>query len=335
MKALKLQLNRTTIKYIFLIFPILNFGILTAQPQGGYRPHPLLSPMWQAEVEYMDPTQVEDTTMDNGFSGAGFTYRLPLYLGKDWLSADGGKPFYAIFAQAGVNVRQSQIDFIEPDRLLTLGKLSVTGLMAKGLRNVYLINLSAALPSESFAFKPNYIRPYGAFVWRKLYHNNTLWHTLGVIYTPIAGRDLPLPVAGLGFKMGNDDQLQFTFPFNVAYTHKFNRYFSLTARMQNMGGFYYLNADSTYRQEPNIYRFRYPRVGVMGRLYTLTHVVICPEIALTGRGRLQRNDDKFRQMNALYFRLSVQVRFGKRPTAAPILNFDPGDSGFDPSYLIE
>lgn len=70
-------------------------------------------------------------------------------------------------------------------------------------------------------------------------------------------------MAGLGFKMGNDDQLQFTFPFNVAYTHKFNRYFSLTARMQNMGGYHYLKADSTYQQEPNIYRFRYPRVGIM------------------------------------------------------------------------
>ena len=334
MKAMKVRITQPITNLFLLIF-VLSVTEVFAQPQGGYRPHPLLSPMWQAEVEYMDPTQVEDTTMDNGFSGASFTYRLPLFLGKDWLSADGGKPFYAIFAQAGANVRQSQIDFIEPDRLLTMGKIGVTGLMAKGLRNVYLINLAASLPTESFKFKPEYIRPYGAFVWRKLYHNNTLWHTLGVIYTPIAGRDLPLPIAGLGFKMGNDDQLQFTLPFNVAYTHKFNRVFSLTARLQNMGGFHYLEADSLYPKEPHIYRFRYPRVGIMGRIYTLTHVVICPEIALTGRGRLQLDDDKFRQMNSLYFRLSVQVRFGKRPTAAPILNFDPGDSGFDPSYLIE
>jgi hypothetical protein len=334
MKAMKIRLS-CSFSNSLLSFFLLTSSVTFAQPQGGYRPHPLLSPMWQADVEYLDPTQVEDTTMENGFAGLGFTYRLPLYTGKDWLSADGGKPFYAILAQVGATARQSQIDFLEPDRLLTLGRIGVTGLMAKGLRNLYLVNISVSMPSESFRFSPGYLRPHGALVWRKLYHNNTFWHTLGVIYTPIRGRDLPLPLVGAGVKLGNYDQLQFTFPFNLAYTHRFNRHFSLTGRIQNMGGYHYLQADSIYRDEPLLYRFRYPRLGIMGRIYTMTHVVITPEIALTGRGKLQIGENKFYQTNSLFFRLSVQVRFGKRPSAAPILNFDPGDSGFDPAYLVE
>jgi len=318
-----------------LVLLFIFLGHLRASGQGGYRPHPFLSPMWQADVEYLEPSQVEDTSMENGFAGGAFSFRLPLYTGKDWLSADGGKPFYAILAQGSAGYRISQLDFLEPDRILTLGRMGVTGLMARGLRNLFLLNINASLPSESFSFKPSYIRIGGALVWRKLYHNNTWWHTLGVIYSPIAGRDLPLPLVGFGVKLGNDDQLQCTFPFNLSYTHLFSKKFSLSARIQNMGGYHYLKADSVYTDEPLLYRFRYPRVGIVGRLYTYRHVVVTPEVALVGRGRLTIDDYTARQQASFFFRLSVQVRFGKRAIAAPILNFDPGDSGFDPAYLVE
>ncbi len=303
--------------------------------QGGYRPHPLLSPMWQADIEYLEPSQVTDTSMENGYSAASFTFRIPVYTGKDWLSADGGKPFYAIFTQGRISGSISQLDFLEPDRMLTLGRAGVTGLMAKGLRNLFMLNLNASLPSESFSFKPSYITAGGALVWRKLYHNNNWWHTVGVVYSTISGRNLPLPLLGAGVKLNNENQLQFTFPFNLSYTHIFSRKFSLIGRIQTLGGFHYLKADSIYREEPLVYRFRYPRLGIVGRIYTYRHVVITPEVAIAGRGRLELDEYKAKQNPSLFFRLSVQVRFGKRPASAPILNFDPGDSGFDPAYLVE
>ncbi|MFM1745504.1 MAG: hypothetical protein RLZZ630_1441 [Bacteroidota bacterium] len=306
-----------------------------AHGQGGYKPHPLLSPMWQADVEYLDPSQVGDTTMENGFTGASFTYRLPLFTGKDWLSADGGKPFYAVLAQGSFHARQSQIDFIEPDRILTLGRVAVTGLMAKGLRHLYLANLSLSLPSESFSFNPTRLRIHGSLIWRRLYHNNRVWHTLGVTYTPITGKDLPLPVAGVGVKLGNDDQVQFTFPFNASYTHIFSRKFSLSARLQNMGGYHLLNEDTIHSEDPLVYRFRFPRAGLVARWYTHRHVLLTPEIGLTAFNRVGLDGLKYDQTPAPYFKFSIQVRFGVRPSAAPILDFDPGDSGFDPAYLVE
>lgn len=84
----------------------------------------------------MDPTQVEDTTMDNGFSEPSASPTGCRYI---W-ARTGCRPmvanrFMRSSAQAGANVRQSQIDFIEPDRLLHARENSVTGLMAKGSRN--------------------------------------------------------------------------------------------------------------------------------------------------------------------------------------------------------
>jgi hypothetical protein len=321
---------KNTILFLFL----LQQGS-SAFAQGGYRPHPLLSPMWQAELEYMEPSQVKDTSMEHGFSGGTFTFRMPVYTGKDWLSADGGKPFFAVLAQASASARQTQIDYLEPDRWLTMGRLGVTGLMAKGLRHLILANISVMLPSESFQFNPGFLRPNATLIWRKLYHDNKLWHTVGIAYTPILGKEVPLPILGLGLKLGNDDQVQFTFPYNAAYTHLFSRKLSLSARAQMMGGNYFLQPDSIYTEDPLRHRFLIPRLGIVARYYTSRHVVITPEIALTGTGRLRLADDVSRLSSTLFFRISLQVRFGERPAAAPILNFDPGDSGFDPTYLTE
>ncbi|CAN5636263.1 hypothetical protein BH11BAC2_BH11BAC2_04650 [soil metagenome] len=304
----------------------------------NYRPHPLLSPSWQAETEYYSPSQVNDTTLENGFIGGSLNFRIPLYTGKDWLSADGGKPFFAVLSNFGAGVRQTEINFIEPDRLLSLAKIGVTGLMAKGpssLRNLYMLNLSVSLPTESFWFKPSYLRPHGAFVWRHLYHNNKVWHTIGVTYTPIRGRDIPLPILGAGLKIGNDDQVQFTFPYNLAYTHSFSKKFSLGAKLNSSGGYYYLKTDSIHTSEPVEYRQRFARLCMTARYYTSRFVVIAPEFGIAGKGKLQLDDQKYTQLASLYFKLSIQVRWGKRPAASPILNFDPGDSGFDPNYLVE
>ncbi len=330
MQILKLFPNKS----LLLVGCFLCFQLFV-NAQGGYKPHALLSPMWQVDEEYLEPSEVKDTTMENGHAATGFSFRFPLYLGKDWLSADGGKPFFAVLLHGGATGKISQLDFLEPDRILTMGRLGITALMAKGLRNLYLVQFSTSLPSESFNFKLNYLRYHGAFVWRKLYHNNTWWHTLGVMYTPVMGRDLPLPLIGFGIKLGNDDQIQMTFPFNAMYTHVFSKKISLSAKIQNTGGYHYLKPDSIYQDEPLLYRFQYYRVGVLARYYTTRHVVLTPEVGMTTSGSLQIDDYKAKQVATPYLRISLQVRFGKRPPVAPILNFDPGDSGFDPAYLVE
>jgi hypothetical protein len=304
----------------------------------GYRPHPLLSPSYKFETEYLTPSQVKDTSLKYSFGGGSFSFRFPVYTGKDWLSATKGKPFIAVLASGGTTVRQMNWDYIHPHRLLTTPFVGVTGVMAtgpSGLRNLYLGQISLSMPSENYKFSVSYFRFHGAFIWRRLYHNNRFWHTLGVVYTPVMGKDLPLPVIGGGLKIGNDDQLQLTLPFNVTYTHQFTRQFSISAKLNSNGYYNYLKADSIHDQNPLIFRDRFRKASILFRYVTDRFVVWIPEIGLAGRSNLQLNEWKTQQLSAVYFKLSMQVRFGKRPTASPILNFDPGDSGFDPSYLTE
>jgi hypothetical protein len=59
------------------------------------------------------------------------------------------------------------------------------------------------------------------------------------------------------------------------------------------------------------------------------------EGGVTSTANLEVNDAKFYQSPSLYVKVGFQIRFGARPPAAPILNFDPGESGFDPNYIVE
>jgi hypothetical protein len=109
----------------------------------------------------------------------------------------------------------------------------------------------------------------------------------------------------------------------------------MSARISNMGGYHYLKADTTYGEEPLPYRFRYRKLTAVARYYTDRFVVLTGEAGVTGRGTIQIADQKDRQLSSFYLRFIIQVRSGARPAAAPILNFDPGDSGFDPNYQVE
>lgn len=320
------------IGFIYLIIQTFISSPLNAQ--GYYRPHPFLSPMWQIEGEYLPASQIKDSTVSNGFTGANFAMRVPIWKKKDWLDASGGKPFVAVLSHFGVSARQTQIDFFEPNQNLTISKFGVSGVMAKGLRNLYLMQGFMSMPTSDFSIQLKHIRFHATGLWRHLYHNNRWWHTLGLTYSPIFGKDYILPIAGAGVQLSNENQLQFTFPFNLTYTHLFTKKLSVSLKVNNFGGYNFFKSDSL-NYEWSIYRFNYKRGSFMLRYYTDRFVVFTLEGGVTTTANLAVNDLKFYQIPSAYLKVGFQIRFGERPPAAPILNFDPGESGFDPNYIVE
>lgn len=239
----------------FPLLIILTFISSYLNAQGYYRPHPFLSPMWQIEGDYLPASQIKDSTVSNGYTGANFAMRIPIWKKKDWLDASGGKPFVAVLSHFGVSARQTQIDFFEPNQNLTVSKFGVSGVMAKGLRNLYLMQGFVSMPTTDFSMQLNHIRFHATGLWRHLYHNNRWWHTLGVTYSPIFGKDYILPIAGAGVQLSNENQLQFTFPFNITYTHLFTKKLSVSLKVNNFGGYNFFKSDSLNNNEWSIYRF--------------------------------------------------------------------------------
>jgi len=100
------------IGFIYLIIQTFISSPLNAQ--GYYRPHPFLSPMWQIDGDYLPASQIKDSTVSNGYTGANFAMRIPIWKKKDWLDASGGKPFVAVLSHFGVSGRPRPTDFFEP-----------------------------------------------------------------------------------------------------------------------------------------------------------------------------------------------------------------------------
>jgi hypothetical protein len=324
-----------SLSFGFLLFIMQTFISSSINAQGYYRPHPFLSPMWQVEGEYLPASQIKDSSVSNGFTGSNFSLRVPVWKKKDWLDASGGKPFIAVLSHFGVSGRQTQIDFFEPNQNFTVSKFGVSGVMAKGLRNLYLMQGFVSMPTSDFSIQLNHIRFHATGLWRHLYHNNRWWHTLGITYSPIFGKDYILPIAGAGVQLSNENQLQFTFPFNLTYTHMFTKKLSVSLKANNFGGYNFFKSDSLNNSDWSIYRFNYKRGSIMLRYYTDRFVVFTMEGGVTSTANLQINEMKYYQVPSLYVKVGFQIRFGARPPAAPILNFDPGESGFDPNYIVE
>jgi hypothetical protein len=60
--------------------------------------------MWQDDADYFLPSK-NVVTLKNRFASAAFQFHVRLYIGKRWLSAVGGKAFFATLMPAGASVR--------------------------------------------------------------------------------------------------------------------------------------------------------------------------------------------------------------------------------------
>lgn len=110
MIALPVSLKLIHLLALPILFFVIAFsGYASGQSYPG--PQPLLSPSIYSSIEHRAATQVEDSVVKYGFDEASFGIKFPLFIGKDWLSADGNIPFYAVLFNAQGSVKQTSGDF--------------------------------------------------------------------------------------------------------------------------------------------------------------------------------------------------------------------------------
>lgn len=310
------------------------FVIHTSVLGQAYKLHPLLSPLLQTSAEYLAPSEVREEGREHGFTRYDCQLHFPLYIGKDWLRAEGETPLFAVLAGAGASLLVSQGQYLDPDRALTKPVAGITALAAYGKRNLYLLQAGCNLPTEKFNVEPLYLRYSGTVMWRHL-HRNGWWHSLGITYTPVYGNEKILPLLGIGKSLGRNDQLQACFPYSLSYSHRFNESLVIQAQLIQEGFHYLLNPAPSGAEDYPIYRQWQSRIGLTMRWYSYRHLILLPEIGIALPSNLKTDDIRSEQISTAYARVTLQYRFGNRPAAAPILDFDPGLNAFTPNYIGE
>lgn len=293
-------------------------------------PQPLLSPSIYSSIVHHVATQVNDSSVKYGFNEASFGIKFPLYIGKDWLSAGGNIPFCAVLFNAQSAVKQTNGKFFYNTKQLLKSQVGVTALRASGLKNLYMISFQTRIMEDLDDIRLTRLKFSGNAFWRHR-NNDQFNYTLGLSYSHVYGRNIFLPIIGLGYHFTKEDVVNLVLPFNVYYTHNFGRRVSVSAFIKPQGGSCYLQYDmsDSIKIADVLFRERSFQGGVSVRYSTYRQLILIPEIGITSKTRLALNNYKTSSQPSVYAKLSVRYRFGKRATAAPILNFDPGDMGIE------
>ena len=299
-------------------------------------PHPLLSPSINASLMYRGQSEIKDTALRYGFEEAELGFKFPLYTGKDWLSSDGSKPLFAVLFNSQESLKQTTGDFFFKNKQLLRANAGITALLAVGLRNLYLASFQTGWVEDISAIDYSRLRYSGNALWRHR-SNDDFNYTLGLSYSYVYGKNYFLPIIGLGYHFTKEEVINIVLPFNIFYTHKFNRQLHLSFFLKPNGGVFYLQlpVNDTITIPDVLFRQRSLMLGVSLAYRTYSNVIFIPEIGVTSRTRLGLDDYKTIAEPSVYFKLGLRYRFGKRATAAPILNFDPGSFGIEENDYLE
>lgn len=324
------------LRTIFLLLLCSMLLQLSASAQSYPGPQPLLSPSINASILHHVATQVGDSTVKYGFDEASFGFKFPIYTGKDWLDASKGKPLFAVLFNADGMVKQTSGDlFFKNKQLLRVGA-GATALLAFGLRNLYFVNVKTLLMEDLETIHPSRLRYSGNAFWRHR-SNDQFNYTLGISYSYVYGRSVVLPVLGFGYHFTKEDVVNVVLPFNIHYTHLFDRRFSLSVFLKPNGGSYYIQQqlNDSVKIADVLFRQRNTQVGISLNYKSYSHFVLIPEIGIAGKTHLSFDGVKTTTQPSVYIKLGIRYRFGRRATAAPILNFDPGDFGIEENDYLE
>lgn len=290
-------------------------------------PHPLLSPWIKICAENKVASQVDTLESKFGFYRGEGSFNIPLYRGKDWLTATGNTPLIGVTLQGGASYLQPTGDFI-PDSLQLLRlRLGANFIYSLGLRNLFMANVqgvNARDYASFFNFSGTYIN--GSLFWRHR-NNDQFSFTLGGMYTSAFGRNRFLPLAGISWRPLKEDLITIMLPAYIQYTHFFSRGFSAGVSLRPFGGRYLIDYplnDSIVVKNIE-FRHREYQLAIKMKIKLSYQLSIEPDFGVSNRTRLEILDQIHETSSSAFVRVMIRYKFGKRAHVAPILDFDPAD----------
>jgi hypothetical protein len=314
---------KVNIKALITLF---SFIYMAASGQVWPGPHPLLSPWIKINAEDRIASQVDTFENKFGYYRGEGTINIPVYRGKDWLTATGNTPLIGVTLQAAASLMQPQGDFLPDTLQLLRARGGVNFIYSKGLRNLFTLNVQgvAAHEVESFSLGGAYIN--GSAFWRHRF-NDQFSTTLGLAYTSVFARNRLLPLAGITWRPLKEDLFIILFPAYLQYTHFFGRSTALSVSARPFGGIYTMDfpVNDSIRLEDVTFRHREFQVALKLRVKISYQLSVEPEGGFSGPVHLEIADQEYKTSSSAFIRMMIRYKFGQRANVAPILDFDPAD----------
>jgi hypothetical protein len=85
-----------------------------------------------------------------------------------------------------------------------------------------------------------------------------------------------LPLSVIGFKINQENKVQFTIPFNFADTIEFMRNFNLSVRLNNNVGYYHCRRNEPNSNDNIIYSLLHRKLNLAARYYANRRALSTP-----------------------------------------------------------
>jgi hypothetical protein len=314
------------LKYSILLAALYSFIYINSGAQVWPGPHPLLSSWYKINAGYHAPSQVDTFENKFGYYRGEGAFNIPLYRGKDWLTATGNTPLIGVTLQGAASYMQPQGDFLNNDMQLLRFRLGGNFIYSKGLRNLFMVNVQGvdAHSSRDFNFSDIYINGSGFWRHRK---NDQLSYTLGLCYSSMFGDNRLLPLLGVSYRPLKEDLITLMFPAYFQYTHFFSKRTAAGFAVRPFSGLYnisYLINDTALISDQK-FTHREWQIAARLKVKISYQLSIEPEAGYASGVKLSIAENDFKSSASLYAAVMIRYKFGERAHVAPILDFDPAD----------
>ena len=116
--------------FFLIILVIFKMHPVSAQLWPG--PHPLFSPNYKLSIDGNIASQVDTFERKFGYEKVEAGFSIPLFTGKDWLTATGNTPLIGITLQGKGSVLQPEGGFLNSDQRLARVRLGSNFIYSSG-----------------------------------------------------------------------------------------------------------------------------------------------------------------------------------------------------------
>jgi hypothetical protein len=225
-----------------------------------------------------------------GATGLALAAALPLYTSRHW----------RLLAQLRAGVEDTHGSALPGDETVTEDALGLTGVYISERRDVYALYAGASIAETRDTIAHPTIMP--SIVGLGSYRDDSITWLYGGGFGEALGRSLPLPIAGLSWRMSTTWTLTVLLPVEAELRHRFGDAFDLGVIAAVSGDRYHLS-DALTLQLGEL------RTGVQARYRFGDHWSVTAELGVLAPRRLELADISFTSDGTLYVATGARYAF--------------------------
>lgn len=299
--------------FFILLFPCLLYS----------QDNKFLNPQLKLSGEYFFNSELDDTTNEKfGFSKGTIGLVYPLLSERNSLTNE--LEYKTIVALLNVNASYAlpYFSFLDNQHQLISATVGPSLIYNTGNKNTYLAGISGGFAQDMKILGSITPRFSGHALFKHKTSGNFSYH-VGLVYSYVYGRGLPLPLLGCVIRTSKKSKLKISLPLSISFSVKPNPHDMLTAFIQPNGDQYNFAADDSTLGNRVVARFksRSFKTGLNYIYGVSKRFFVTPEVGYSFRRKISFADpgttaaskDYFYSADvksSYYIKLSVRVLLG-------------------------